>query len=82
MLIPSAEVLQNAHARIQSDIKNEKKFYDNLMVLIELDQLQQYEKILREHPTIYQHRLYDSMLSDLIKTRWYERTIMTMLIMS
>jgi len=69
MLAPSADVLQNAYSRIQCDIRSEKKFYDNLMVLIELDQLNQYEKKLREQPTVYQHRLYDSILSDLICAR-------------
>jgi len=39
------------------------------MVLIEHVQLRQYEKKLREHPTINQHRLYDFILSDLMKTR-------------
>jgi hypothetical protein len=45
------------------------------MVLVELDQLKQYELKLREEPIIYRNRLYDSMLSDLISARWYERTI-------
>jgi len=77
MLVPSADVLYNTYSRIQLDIKSEEKFYDNLIVLIKHDQLRQYEKKLREHPTIYQDRLYDFILSDLIKTRWYERTITT-----
>ncbi len=58
MLVPSADVLHDAYFRIQLDIKSEKKFYDNIIVLIELDQLRQYENMLREHPAIYRHKLY------------------------
>jgi hypothetical protein len=75
MFVPSADVLHDAYSRINVEITSEKKFYDNLMLLVELDQLRQYENKLREQPIIYRHRLYDSMLSDLISTRWYERTI-------
>jgi hypothetical protein len=75
MFVPSIDVLHDAYSKINLDITSEKKFYDNLMLLVELDQLRQYENKLREQPIIYRHRLYESMLSDLISTRWYERTI-------
>jgi len=69
MLTPSEDVINTAYYRTQSNNNSEKPFYDTLIILIEDNQFTQYEYIMRQHPMINQHVLYDSMLSALLKNR-------------